>query len=128
MRIILDTQAFIWFVENDKKLPKKIKDLIENPINSILVSIASLWEMTIKISLCKLHLKKSLEEMLNKIPENGFELFPITPIHLISLSTLEFYHGDPFDRIIISQALSENISIVTSDNKFDFYKVKRLWK
>ena len=113
MRLIIDTQAFIWFVENDKHLPKNIKNVIENPSNSILVSIASLWEMTIKVSLGKLKLNAIIDEMLDKVTENGFEIFQILPIHLIKLSTLPFYHGDPFDRIIICQGLSENIKIVT---------------
>jgi PIN domain nuclease of toxin-antitoxin system len=128
MQIILDTQAFIWFVENDKNLPKKVKEVIENPTNSIFVSIASLWEMTIKISLGKLKLNYNIEEMVNQISENGFELLPIIPKHLIWLSTLELLHGDPFDRIIIAQGLSEKIKIVTSDDKFDDYKIERLWK
>jgi PIN domain nuclease of toxin-antitoxin system len=66
--------------------------------------------------------------MIDKLYENGFELLPILPEHIIRLSTLDFIHQDPFDRIIISQGLSENIKIVSSDEVFDAYKVKRLWK
>ena len=128
MKILLDTQAFIWFVENDKSLPNSVKNIIENSSNSIIVSIASLWEMTIKYSLGKLILNFDLEEMIEKTIENGFELLPILPKHLIQLSTLKMFHSDPFDRIIIAQGLCENMIIVTSDAKFDSYKINRLWK
>jgi PIN domain nuclease of toxin-antitoxin system len=127
MRILIDTQAFIWFVENDKQLPSILKKELENIDNSIIISIASLWEMTIKISLDKLHLGCDIAEMIEKVHHNGFEILPILPIHIIKLSTLEYFHRDPFDRIIIAQALSENMVIVCSDKMFDGYKVKRKW-
>jgi PIN domain nuclease of toxin-antitoxin system len=128
MRLLIDTHAFIWFVENDKNLPHKIKKELEYSDNTIIVSIASLWEITIKLSLGKLLLTCDIEELIDKLFENGFELMPILPDHIIKLSTLDFIHRDPFDRIIISQGLSENIKIVRSDEVFDNYKVKRLWK
>ena len=128
MRILLDTQAFIWFIENDTQLPAKIKMDLEDLDNTIIISIASLWEMTIKMSLNKLHLGCDIESMIDAIYRNGFEILPILPEHIIKLSTLEYFHRDPFDRIIISQGLSENIAIVSSDKVFDEYGVKRKWK
>ena len=128
MKLLVDTQSFIWFVENDKQLPVKIKKELEDPENSIIISIASLWEMTIKMTLGKLHISNDIEKMIDKLYQNGFDILPILPEHIIKLSTLEYIHRDPFDRIIISQGLSENIAIVTSDDKFDKYKVKRMWK
>jgi PIN domain nuclease of toxin-antitoxin system len=128
MRILLDTQAFIWFVENDKQLPSKIKMDLEDSDNTIIISIASLWEMTIKMTLDKLHLGCDIEEMIDKVYRNGFEILPILPEHIIKLSTLEYFHRDPFDRIIISQGLRENITIVSSDKVFDEYGVERKWK
>jgi PIN domain nuclease of toxin-antitoxin system len=128
MRILIDTQAFIWFVENDKQLPSKIKMDLEDSDNTIIISIASLWEMTIKMTLDKLHLDCDIKEMIDKVYRNGFEILPILPEHIIKLSTLEYFHRDPFDRIIISQGLSENILIVSSDIVFDEYRVKRRWK
>ena len=127
MRILIDTQAFIWFVENDKQLPSKIKNELEDSDNMIIISIASLWEMTIKITLDKLHLSCDIEEMIDKVYRNGFEILPILPEHIIKLSTLEYFHRDPFDRIIISQGLSENLVIVSSDKVLDDYGVKRKW-
>jgi len=128
MRILIDTQAFIWFVENDKQLPLKIKKDLENSDNLIVISIASLWEMTIKMTLGKLILSCSLEEMIEKVYNNGFEILPILPLHIIKLSTLEYLHRDPFDRILIAQGLSETMDFVSSDKIFDDYGVKRRWK
>jgi len=92
------------------------------------VSIASLWEMTIKMTLGKLHLSCDIKEMTEKIYNNGFEILPILPEHIIKLSTLEYLHRDPFDRIIIAQGLTENMLIVSSDKIFDDYGIKRKWK
>ncbi len=129
MRLLIDTQAFIWFVENNKNLPTAIKKELENPANIIIVSIASLWEMTIKMSLGKLKVNCEIDVMIEKLYANGFEILPVLPEHIIKLSTLKYIHRDPFDRIIISQALSENIKLVSSDEVFDQYsKVTRIWK
>lgn len=128
MRIIIDTQAFIWFVENDNQLPNKIKKDLENTENTIIVSIASLWEMSIKMTLGKLSLSCDLREMIEKIYSNGFEIIPILPEHIIKLSTLDYFHRDSFDRIIIAQGLTENVIIASSDKIFDNYGIKRKWK
>ncbi len=127
MKLLIDTQVFIWFVEDDAKLPKNIKKRIEHKDSTIILSIASLWEMTIKISLDKLKLSSSLETMIADLHSNGFEILPIAPNHLITLSTLDFHHRDPFDRLIIAQGLSENMNIVSSDSVFDTYSVQRIW-
>ncbi len=128
MRLLLDTHAFIWFVDNDKKLPNNAKIQIENPNNTIFISIASLWEIAIKISLEKLDVSVSIEEMVNLIYENGFEILPILPENIIMISSLDFHHRDPFDRIIITQGLHEQIKIVGKDRVFDKYGIKRIWK
>ncbi len=128
MKLLVDTQSFIWFVENDKQLPVKIKNELEDLNNTIIISIASLWEMAIKMSLGKLNLSCDIEKMIDKLYQNGFEILPILPQHIIKLSTLQYFHRDPFDRIIISQGLTENIPIVSSDEVFDDYNVKRKWK
>jgi PIN domain nuclease of toxin-antitoxin system len=128
MRILFDNQAFIWFVENDKQLPDKIRKELENIDNTIIISIASLWEMAIKISLDKLHISCDIEEMIDKIYHNGFELLPILPNHIIKLSSLKYLHRDPFDRIIIAQSISEDLTVVTSDEIFGEYGVRVKWK
>jgi len=126
LNILLDTQAFIWFVEDDPKLTEKYKANVENIDNRIIISIASLWEMTIKMSLGKLNFSKKIDTFIDKLYKNGFEILPILPSHLILLSSLPYHNRDPFDRIIAAQALSEKLQIVSSDEIFDLYDVKRL--
>jgi PIN domain nuclease of toxin-antitoxin system len=84
--------------------------------------------MTIKMSLGKLELSGNIDSMIDKLYSNGFEILPIVPNHLISLSTLDFHHKDPFDRIIISQGISEEIQIISSDSIFNKYDVGLIWK
>ena len=127
MQLLIDTQIFIWFVENDNQLPVSISKELESSKNSIIISIASLWEMAIKISLGKLQLNCSIEKMIDLLYKNGFEILPILPEHIIKLSTLEYYHRDPFDRIIISQGLFENLTIITKDENFSKYNIKVIW-
>ena len=123
MEIILDTHAFIWFVENDSKLDQSTKNLIEEKFSRVYISIASLWEMAIKMQLNKLIINKSIEEVIDDVDKNGFQILPILPEHIISLSKLEFYHRDPFDRIIIAQAKSENRTIISKDKEFLKYDI-----
>jgi len=127
MKLLLDTHTFIWFVEDAPQLPPNVKILIENPLNEIFLSIVSLWEMAIKIQLKKLDINKSIEEIINLSNQNGFILLPILSEHIVRLSKLEFFHRDPFDRMIIAQGISENQTIVSKDIIFDKYKAKRIW-
>jgi PIN domain nuclease of toxin-antitoxin system len=85
MKLLIDTQSFIWFVENDKQLPLKIKNELEDHNNTIIISIASLWEMAIKMSLGKLNLSCDIEKMIDKLYQNGFEILPILPEHINEL-------------------------------------------
>lgn len=124
---MLDTHTFIWFAEDDLILPSKVKKTIENPSNEIFISIASLWEISIKIKLGKLQLTGEIEDVFDQIIENGFHLFPILPQHIIQHSKLPLIHRDPFDRMIIAQSLSEKISIIGRDMVFTEYGVKMIW-
>ncbi len=128
MKILLDTHAFIWFVEDDAQLPDGLKRIVESPSNEIYLSIASIWEMAIKIQLKKLNIDKSIKDIIDLVSFNGFELLPILPEHIIKLSTLDFHHRDPFDRIIIAQGMVENHQIVSKDRVFDAYGVDRIWE
>lgn len=127
MRILLDTHAFIWFVEDDEQLPFAVKNKIEDIENEIFLSIASLWEMAIKMQLKKLNISKSIEDVIELTSQNNFQLLPILPSHIVKLSSLSFFHRDPFDRIIIAQGLYENMVIVGRDLVFDDYQVQRIW-
>jgi PIN domain nuclease of toxin-antitoxin system len=126
MKLLIDTQTFIWFVEDDEKLSLKIKSIMEDTNNQLMLSIACLWEITIKMNLGKIVLSGNIAAIIDKASANGFEILPIESKHLITLSTLELFHRDPFDRIMIAQAITENISIITTDNMFDLYPIKRI--
>jgi PIN domain nuclease of toxin-antitoxin system len=126
-KYLIDTQSFIWFVEDNEKLPAFIRTLMESDTVRLVLSIASLWEITIKMSLGKLVLSGDIAAVIGKVADNDFEILPIEPRHLISLSMLEFIHRDPFDRIMIAQAINENIPVISSDAVFSQYPMKRIW-
>jgi PIN domain nuclease of toxin-antitoxin system len=123
MRLLIDTQSFIWFFEADNRLPFSVQSVMKDTGNSLAISIVSFWEITIKVSLQKLRLSENIETLINKSISYGFEILPVKPAHLITLSTLDFFHKDPFDRMIIAQAINENMSVVSSDSIFKLYPV-----
>lgn len=128
MKLLIDTHAVIWFITEDKKLPEKTRRIIENIDNNCYVSIASYWEIAIKQSLGRLDLNSDLEKIFRIIEETGFEVLPITVNQILENAKLNFNHQDPFDRIIIAQAIYENLSIVTKDEQFRNYKVPLVWE
>ena len=121
--LLIDTQSFIWFVENDPKLPVSVRNVMEDDQYNLFISIASLWEIVIKSSLGKLPMKKNIPEVIKDVTKSGFFILQIVPEHLIALHGLEYVHRDPFDRIIISQAIAENIHVVSSDELFSKYQI-----
>ncbi|WP_028298938.1 type II toxin-antitoxin system VapC family toxin [Olivibacter sitiensis] len=127
MSYLLDTHAFLWFINGDKQLSGKARALIENPIHDRYISTATFWEMAIKLNLGKLQLDISFRELYLEIEKNGFNLLPITIAHTESLISLELYHRDPFDRMLISQAMVDKLTIITADSNFEKYKVKQIW-
>ncbi len=128
MAYLLDTHAFLWFVSGDKQLPPLAKKTIKDIDQSCFLSAASLWEITIKYQNKKLELGISLKELFEFADRNQIEIIPINYTHLISLSKLPNHHNDPFDRLIIAQAISEDLTIITKDKLFKNYKVKKAWK
>ena len=126
MKVLIDTHILLWFINNDPKLSLKTKVLLQSDID-IAVSIASLWEIAIKLSIGKLTLPGSIEELFPlQLTLNQIDLLPIEVRHLQALSKLPFHHRDPFDRLIIAQALVENIGLVSVDQVFETYGVKLL--
>jgi len=116
---MIGTHIFIWFLKGNEQLKPKTKAILEDAHNAKFLSMASLWEMAIKISIGKLHLSKPLESFLPiEIP-----LFPIQKEHIFKIKSLQFHHKDPFDRLIIAQAIVENLTIVTDDRQFKNYDV-----
>ena len=127
MNVLVDTQSFIWFFENSSRLPVPIRLFMERSDN-LVVSMASFWEITIKTSLGKLVIPEDITGVMDKALLNGFKILPIEREHLITLSALKLIHRDPFDRIIIAQAIAENMSLVSSDNIFQQYPVNCVWE
>lgn len=128
MRVLLDTHTFLWFVLGDAQLSAPAKAIIEDPRNEKLLSPASSWEIAIKISIGKYTLSTPYREFMEKgITDNGFLVVPIGLQHTAVLTTLPFHHRDPFDRLIIAQAMVEEATIVSVDTEFDAYPITRLW-
>lgn len=128
MRLLLDTHTFLWFVTNDALLSATALELIANPTNEIDVSPASYWEVAIKTSLGKYPLTTPFEQFFREgIEGNDFRVLPIEVRHAATLASLPMHHKDPFDRMIISQAIVEQIPVVSADGAFDSYGVARLW-
>lgn len=128
MKILLDTHTFLWFANGDISLSAKARQLIEDEKNDIFLSIASAWEMAIKYNLDKLHLPQSVEEFVaNQLAINDFHLLDISLSHIAQIARLPRHHNDPFDRMLIVQALVEDFSIISVDDKLDNYDISRLW-
>ena len=126
--VLIDTQVLLWFAEGDDRLSSKALECIVDGNNRLLVSIVSIWEASIKISLGKLKLKESLQELVDKqISVNRMQLLPLSLDHTYAVEKLPFVHRDPFDRLLVVQAKLEKLSIVSSDEVFDSYKVARVW-
>ena len=118
MRILLDTHIYLWFVKDDRRLSKQARITIEEA-TAVYVSSASIWEAAIKIKLGKL--EGIVEELIQTIDESGFESLPITLAHVAQVHTLPDVHRDPFDRILLAQATSEPLRLLTSDELLASY-------
>ena len=113
MNLLIDTHALIWFLNGDDLISNNAKAAIENTDNIKIVSIASIWEIAIKISLNRLSLPKGFTHFLKLIEGNGFEILPISIEHTLTVAKLDFIHRDPFDRLLITQCQTDNLTIVT---------------
>jgi len=124
---LLDTHTLIWFLSGDHSLSKNAKSLIEEDGATNFVSIVSLWEIAVKISLNKLELNRPYQELSNQIIWNGFNILPVTFEDTLIVSTLPFHHRDPFDRILIAQCVNNNLRLVSKDPHFHFYNIPVIW-
>ena len=128
MRLLLDTHAFLWFVINDPSLTATARALIADPTNEIFVSPASYWEVAINVSVGKYPLNVPFEKFFAEgVDGNDFLILPIEIRHAAVLASLPMHHKDPFDRMIVSQAMAEEMPVVSADQAFDLYGVTRLW-
>jgi PIN domain nuclease of toxin-antitoxin system len=130
VRLLLDTHTMYWYIEGDPQLSGTARTLIQDASNEILMSPASYWEIAIKISIDKWKLNRPYEEFIDiGLNQYGFQILPILPTHTARLIGLPFPpgHKDPFDRLLICQAMVEQVPIVSADAAFDAYGVTRIW-
>ena len=127
MNYLLDTHALIGFLNGDKQISTKARKAIESDKANNFISIASIWEIGIKISLNRLSMNIEFSQLGEEIQNNGFEILPISFQDISTITSLPFHHRDPFDRLIISQAINANLTIVSKDEFFPNYDVKLLW-
>lgn len=128
MRCLLDSHTFLWFIAGDDRLSERAREVLSDGETEALLSVASLWEIVIKVSLGKLELARPFPELIpQQLDENEIELLPIDPSHLSVLLDLPFHHRDPFDRLIIAQAISEGLTVLSGDGEFRQYPVRVVW-
>jgi PIN domain nuclease of toxin-antitoxin system len=127
MRLLLDTHVFIWWADNPEKLSPAALAALEDEGNELLLSVASVWEMQIKIQLGKVKLSVPLKDLVkNQQETNNLTVSPVALPHVLALDALPFHHKDPFDRLLIAQSIEEDLTLVTADSQFSAYSVKLL--
>ena len=128
MNLLLDTHTLIWYLEGDEQLSETCRTHIDDPLNINFISIASFWEIAIKLSIGgKLELSSSLEQLNQLVWQNNIAILPIQVGHTVVIRSLPFYHKDPFDRIIIAQAIVEDMTLLSRDGHFRSYPVRVVW-
>ncbi len=128
MRVLVDTHVFLWWVEGDHALPAKARAALADQDNECLFSLVSAWELAIKAGLGKLKLAIPVRRyVVEHVAANGFRMLDIRMAHIGRVESLAPRHGDPFDRLLIAQALEEKLPVVTADPVFRDYGVKRIW-
>ena len=128
MCVLIDTHVFLWWVEGDRALPAKARAALTDQDNECLFSLASVWELAIKAGLGKLKLALPVQRyVVEHVAVNGFQMLDIRMAHVGRVESLDPHHGDPFDRLLIAQALEEKLPVVTADPVFRNYGVKRIW-
>lgn len=128
MRILLDTHTFLWFYSGDERLSPIAKALVVDSANACFLSIASVWEIGIKTSIGKLELRVDFAELARFMAANSIRLLPVTIEHIQQLQQLPFHYRDPFDRLLIAQAITEQLTIVGKDAVFNQYPARVIWQ
>jgi PIN domain nuclease of toxin-antitoxin system len=128
MKLLLDTHTLLWFIAGSASLSAYARSLIEDAANEEFVSIVSIWETAIKVSIGKMSLSAPFDVLFpHQLQINGFELLPVEVEHTSIVTTLPFHHRDPFDRLLIAQAIAERLTLVSVDDVLDNYGITRLW-
>jgi PIN domain nuclease of toxin-antitoxin system len=127
-KLLLDTHAFIWWASEPEKLSKKILSLCKDRNNTLILSVASVWEMQIKIQLGKLKLDDPLTNMIEEQKQvNDLQTLPVELVHVLALENLADYHKDPFDRLLVAQSNVEDLTIVSKDSIIKKYSANVIW-
>jgi PIN domain nuclease of toxin-antitoxin system len=128
MKLLLDTNVFIWLNDAPHRIKEQVMTVLANPDNDLFLSLTSIWEMQIKIQLGKLQLNDALPDILRtQQVDNNLQILTINLSHIWSLENLPYHHRDPFDRLLIAQAQTEGMTLVSADGIFDLYDVDLLW-
>ena len=125
MKFLLDTHVLIWLLAGSTRVSPDLYDLLSNPVHAVYVSAASAWEIAIKVGLGKLEMPSNLEHWLPaEIAAAGLKVLPIQLDHALGVELLPRHHTDPFDRLLIAQAVAEDLTLVSADRAFDAYDVR----
>lgn len=128
MKLLLDTHVFIWWSDEPEKLSDRSLEAFQNTENSLILSIASVWEMQIKIQLGKMRLNHTLSYLIeNQQNINKIQILPVTVSHIYMLENLPMHHRDPFDRLLICQAIEESLLLVSKDSVLSNYPINIFW-
>ncbi len=128
MKLLLDSHAFIWSYDEQHKLSQKSRRELSNPANNLFLSVVSIWEIQIKIQNNKLKFQDTFADVIAEQQQiNGLQILPMQLSHALYLENLPLHHKDPFDRLLISQAVVENMTLVSADTNFAKYQVNLLW-
>ena len=127
MRAIADTHALVWWLNRDRHLSAVAQKFISSSANEVLVSAATVWELSIKNRSGKLNVQALLDNIEDAMEEQGFVVLRISCNHALRAGSLPLHHADPFDRMLVAQAQAEHVALITADRAFDAYGVRRIW-
>ena len=128
MKILLDTHAFLWAITEDARLSERARQMFLSSANQLFLSVASLWEIVIKVQIGKLPLPEPTEPyLLDQLSRNAVQTLPVQASHALRLFKLPHHHGDPFDRLLIAQSQVEGLPILTTDPLIRKYPVETMW-
>ena len=126
-RFLLDTHIFLWLIQGDPQLSDRVKSIIADDASQLNFSVVSIWEIAIKLNIGKLKIEHSIEDIYQLLAQLKIEVLPIERLDLDRYLTLPLHHRDPFDRLIISQAIDRELILISADGSFEPYPVKRIW-
>jgi PIN domain nuclease of toxin-antitoxin system len=126
-RFLLDTHGFLWLIQGDPQLSERARAVISDDANQLYFSVASIWEIVIKLNIGKLKIGHTIDDIYIVLAQLKIEILPIDRSDLSRYLTLSLHHRDPFDRVIIAQAIDRDLVLVSADSSFGAYPVQQLW-